>query len=196
MKTYTAQVGPKNAKRLAELPEAVAGTPAIEDIGGGTVQINDLDRLRTLAPDADGVVTDDADGLQIWIDGEGFPIFDGSEAAVADALGMQTNYLLAKHGADHARDLYAAAVATVVDLAGSAGAAADLIGIDVAEVEQLVPAAVTAPVVAPPVVAPPAPVPDAPVAAPTPKVAKKAKVKTPKTKTAKAAAVPVPKPTA
>ncbi len=138
MKTYTAQVGPDNAARLSMIiSTAPAGGPVIEDLGEGTVQINDLDQLRSRGAEEDGSVTDDEDGLQIWIDGEGYPLFDEVDAAVAEALGTQTLYLEAKRNADRALATHARAVATVVQMAGSAQAAAQLLDMDEAEVASL-----------------------------------------------------------
>ncbi len=140
MKTYTAQVGPENAERLGVSgPEGVE--PAIDDIGEGSVQINDLDQLRARAAGTDGSITDDADGLQIWIGGEGFPVFDDREALVADALGMQSEFDVAKTAFDRAKKLYANAVALVVASAGSSEQAATLLSLDVPTVNELLTAA-------------------------------------------------------
>jgi hypothetical protein len=158
MKTYTAQVGPDNAARLSMIISTKPDGPVIEDLGEGTVQVNDLDQLRSRAAEEDGSITDDEDGLQIWIDGEGYPLFDEVDAAVADALGAQTLYLEAKHNSDRAEETYARAIATVVGLAGSAQTAAQLLDMDEAEVTGFAAQ-----------VAPPEPVaPAEPVAAPEP----------------------------
>lgn len=148
MKTYTAQVGPDNAARLAVSDDA--GNPLIEDIGEGTVRINELDRLRTRAPDADGAITDDTDGLQIWLDGESYPIFDDLDVAVADAMGAQTHYDESKLAFDRDAALRATAMAKVVELAGSPQAAAGLLGIDEAAVTAIAAATPPSPAVAPP----------------------------------------------
>ncbi|HKD95978.1 MAG TPA: hypothetical protein VKB69_00120 [Micromonosporaceae bacterium] len=137
MKTYTAQVGPDNAALLSTVQSDAPDGPTIEDIGEGTVQVNDLDRLRKLGAEEDGSVTDDEDGLQIWVGGEGYPLFDEVDAAVADALGSQTLYVEAKRNSDRAAAAYARAVATAVRLAGSVPAAAELLGMDEAEVASL-----------------------------------------------------------
>ncbi len=114
MRTFTAQVGPSNASQLSAVSVDDVNEALMEDIGEGTVRINDLDRLREFGEDEDGRVTeDDEDGLQIWIGGESYPIFDDVEAAVAEAMGLQTRYVDAKQTFDHARDLYAASVASV-----------------------------------------------------------------------------------
>ena len=74
MTIYTAQVGPDNAARLATTgPDGLA---LFEELPGGVVQINDLDQLRSRPEGADGYLTDDEEGLQIWIDGESYPLFD------------------------------------------------------------------------------------------------------------------------
>jgi hypothetical protein len=137
MKTYTAQVGPDNAALLSTIASDAPDGPTIEDIGEGTVQVNNLDRLRALAAEEDGSITDDEDGLQIWVGGESYPLFDEVDAAVADALGAQTLYLEAKRNADRAAAAHARAVATVVRLAGSVPTAAELLGMDPAEVSTL-----------------------------------------------------------
>jgi hypothetical protein len=140
MTTYTAQVGPDNAATLAE-------TGSIEDIGEGSIQINDLDELRTLAEGADGSITDDEDeGLQIWVGGEGYPLFGEIDAAVGRAQGAQEQYDEAKRMFDRAAGIRDAAVREVVDLAGTAAAAAPLLEMDEATVEAIVgPPAAAAP---------------------------------------------------
>lgn len=137
MKTYTAQVGPDNAALLSTIESDAPDGPTIEDIGEGSVQVNNLDLLRGLATGEDGSVTDDDEGLQIWVGGESYPLFDDLDAAVADALGAQTLYQEAKRNSDRAADVYARAVAAAVRLAGSVPTAAELLGIDEAEVSSL-----------------------------------------------------------
>jgi hypothetical protein len=137
MKTYTAQVGPDNAALLSTIdPEAPTG-PTIEDIGEGSVQVNNLDRLRSIATGEDGSVTDDDEGLQIWVGGDSYPLFDEVDAAVADALGTQTMYDEAKRNFDRAAAEHARAIATVVRLAGSVESAAQLLDMDGATVSAL-----------------------------------------------------------
>ena len=133
---YTAQVGPDNAAHLSALT-GPGPKPPVEDIGEGSIQINDMDTLRKLGPDDEGHITDDEDGLQIWVGGDSYPIFDDLGRAVADAWGTQTGYTEAKNEFDRAERLYGAAVAKVVELAGGTAAAADQIGIDEAEVVRL-----------------------------------------------------------
>jgi hypothetical protein len=128
MTTYTAQVGPENASLLAVTgPDGVA---LFSELPGGIVQINDLDLLRSRPHDVDGYLTDDEDGLQIWIDGESYPVFDDFDAAVADALGLQNQYDLAKHAFDRAAGQFGAAIAKVVALSNSPQAAATALGMD------------------------------------------------------------------
>jgi hypothetical protein len=135
MTTYTAQVGPENAARLAVIgPDGVA---LFQELGGGVVQINDLDQLRSRPHDVDGYLTDDEEGLQIWIDGESYPVFDDFDAAVADALGLQTEYDQAKHAYDRAAGRFGAAVAKVLALSPSPSAAASALGIDEETVRSL-----------------------------------------------------------
>jgi hypothetical protein len=129
---YTAQVGPDNAARLATTgPDGLA---LFEELPGGVVQINDLDQLRSRPEGVDGYLTDDEEGLQIWIDGESYPLFDDFDAAVADALGLQTEYAEAKRAFDRSSGRYGAALAKVVELSGSTSAAATALGIDEAEI--------------------------------------------------------------
>lgn len=138
MRTFTAQVGPSNASKLSAMALDGATEPLMEDVGEGTVKINDLDRLRRLDADADGSITEDDDeGLQIWIGGEGYPIFDDVEATVAEATGLHTRLIEAKRAYDHANQQYAEAVARVVEVTGSAKAAAEALGVDEADLPAL-----------------------------------------------------------
>lgn len=135
MTTYTAQVGPENASRLAVTgPDGVA---LFTEVDGGVVQINDLERLRAQPRDIDGYLTDDEEGLQIWVGGESYPVFDDFDAAVADALGLQTRYDEAKREFDRAAGLFSAAVAKVLSLSTSPTAAAAALEIDEATVTSL-----------------------------------------------------------
>jgi hypothetical protein len=137
MQTYTAQVGPDNAAHLSALP-STGPVALIEDIGEGSVQLNDLDQLRKLDAAADGHVSEDDDnGLQIWIGGESYPVFDDLGRAMADVWGLQTEFTEAKRNADRLERLYASSVTTVVTLAGSPSSAAEQLGIDEAEVNRL-----------------------------------------------------------
>jgi len=136
MTTYTAQVGPDNAARLSELT-GTGDTAPIEDIGEGSVQVNDLDWLKTLGEDADGHVTEDEDGPQIWIGGEGYPLFDDVGQAVAEALGAQTEYDQEKLNLDRYERAWAGAVSRLVTLTGSAAEAAARTGIDEATISRL-----------------------------------------------------------
>jgi hypothetical protein len=138
MQTYTAQVGPDNASKLS-VATATAEVSPIEDIGGGSIQVNNLDVLRLRGPGEDGRITDDPDeGLQIWVGDEGYPLFDPLGEAVADALGAQTLYGEAKREADRAGRKYALAVANLVTMAGSTTAAAEQLGVAEDEIERLV----------------------------------------------------------
>jgi hypothetical protein len=126
--TYTAQVGPDNAAELEALG------PFLEDIGEGTIQITDLEPLRALAEGADGSITEDEDGLQIWMGGEGYPLFGAIDAAVAEAFGAQAKWVEEKRMYDRATGIRDDAVRAVVELAGSPEAAATLLEMDPAEV--------------------------------------------------------------
>lgn len=143
MTTYTAQVGRENAGRLAGLGLTDANASAvIEDIGEGSIRVNDVDPLRGRAVDTDAGLTDDEEGLQIWLDGESYPLFDDVEAAVADALGKQTEFDEAKLAYDRAMGLRDAAVLTVVAAAGSTTHAAELLSLDESVVAAIVAASV------------------------------------------------------
>ncbi len=132
MTTYTAQVGPDNASTLEALG------PFMKDIGEGTVEISDLEPLRALGDGVDGSLTDDEDGLQIWIGGEGYPLFGAIDAAVADAAGKQVQWVEAKRMYDRATGIRDDAVRTVVELAGSPEAAAPLLEMEPADVIAIV----------------------------------------------------------
>ena len=129
---YTAQVGPDNAARLAVT--GADGVAVFEELPGGVVQVNDLDLLRARPEGEDGHLTDDEEGLQIWIDGESYPLFDDFDSAVAEALGLATEYAQAKRTFDRSVTRYGAALAKVVELSGSASAAATALGVDEAEI--------------------------------------------------------------
>jgi len=130
--TYTAQVGPDNAAKLEALG------PNVTDIGEGTVEITDLEPLRALAEGVDGSITEDDDGLQIWLGGEGYPLFGAIDAAVAEAFGKQAQWVEAKRMYDRAAGYRDEAVRAVVELAGSPEAAATLLEMDAAEVIAIV----------------------------------------------------------
>jgi hypothetical protein len=135
MTTYTAQVGPENASRLAVTgPDGVA---LFTELDGGVVQINDLERLRARPRGVDGYLTDDEEGLQIWVGGESYPVFDDFDAAVADALGLQTRYDEAKREFNRAAELLGAAIAKVLSLSESPAAAAAALDLDEATVTSL-----------------------------------------------------------
>ena len=130
MKTYTAQVGPDNAARLAIIGAQTDGEPIMDDIGEGTVKIGNLELLRTRAAGDDASITDDEDGLQIWIGGESYPIFDDLDSAVAEAVVAQNRYAEAEHDLARFAAQRVAAVARVVELTGSPTSAAELLSLD------------------------------------------------------------------
>lgn len=56
---------------------ACAATPGIvEAMGGATLVLTatEVDRLKALPSDCDGSVTDDENGLQVWVGGIGYPL--------------------------------------------------------------------------------------------------------------------------
>lgn len=138
MTTYTAQVGPDNASTLEGLGSF------IEDIGGGTVQISDLEPLRALDDGADGSIIEDEDGPLIWVDGDSYPLFGAVDAAVADALGKQTQWEEQRRLFERATGLRDDAVRSVVELAGTPEKAATLLEMDPDDVAKI--AKVSAPV--------------------------------------------------
>lgn len=68
---WKAQVGPENAAWLATgcRTALLAREYRPVDAGGGTVEFSSraLGAIRELGEEEDGYVTDDADGLRIWI---------------------------------------------------------------------------------------------------------------------------------
>lgn len=72
---YTAQVGADNAAGIGEYE---GYGHAFRDLGGGVLEIVDLDAARELGPDSDGSITE-ADGeypIQVWIGGVGYEVHE------------------------------------------------------------------------------------------------------------------------
>lgn len=87
-KTYTANLGIDNARWLANELDAPNGNRIARDLGDGRVQIDSegLDVLRALSADDDGSITDDENGLQIWIEGTGYLVATEPPTVTADHI--------------------------------------------------------------------------------------------------------------
>ena len=76
--TWRADVGEDNARWLAtECRTArLAGEYRPRDLGGGYVEVNALalDALRELGEEEDGFITDDGDGLRIWLGDDAYEL--------------------------------------------------------------------------------------------------------------------------
>lgn len=77
-RTYRAQVGDANAHLLAH--ESRTHFLAVEyrphDLGDGWVGLSEqaLDASRELGAEEDGAITDDADGLRIWVGDDAYDL--------------------------------------------------------------------------------------------------------------------------
>lgn len=56
-------------------PDGAAPARRLDD---GRIEVTHLARLRELRADDDGSITDDENGLQLWIAGTGYPITEES----------------------------------------------------------------------------------------------------------------------
>ena len=76
--TWRADVGEDNARWLAtECRTArLAGEYRPRDLGGGYVEVNALalGALRELGEEEDGFITDDGDGLRIWVGDDAYEL--------------------------------------------------------------------------------------------------------------------------
>jgi hypothetical protein len=76
--TWVAEVGEENARWLAT--ESRTSLLAREyrpvDLGGGRIELNKraLGAIRELGEEEDGFITDDGDGLRIWIGDDAFDL--------------------------------------------------------------------------------------------------------------------------
>lgn len=77
-RTYRAHVGTKNAEVLVHESRThfLAREYRPRDLGSGWVELSELalDASRELGEDEDGAITDDADGLRIWIGDDAFDL--------------------------------------------------------------------------------------------------------------------------
>jgi hypothetical protein len=75
---YRAQVGEANAALLATESRThfLASEYRPHDVGGGWVELSEaaLGASRELGEEEDGAITDDADGLRIWIGDEAYDL--------------------------------------------------------------------------------------------------------------------------
>jgi hypothetical protein len=76
--TWRADVGEQNARWLAtECRTArLASEYRPRDVGGGVLEVNALalGALRELGEEEDGYITDDGDGLRIWVGDDAFEL--------------------------------------------------------------------------------------------------------------------------
>lgn len=75
---YVAQVGEENAARLANESRTawLAQEYRPHDIGDGRIRLSEraLGASRELGEEEDGAITDDADGLRIWIGDDAYDL--------------------------------------------------------------------------------------------------------------------------
>lgn len=81
-RTYRAKVGVANAHLLAHESRThwLAAEFRPKDIGGGWIELSEraLGASRELGEEEDGAITDDADGLRIWIGDDAYDLIDDS----------------------------------------------------------------------------------------------------------------------
>lgn len=81
-RSWVGKVGPENARWLAtECRTArLAREYRPRDLGDGRVEISALalGALRELGEEEDGYITDDGEGLRLWLGDEGFDLEPGS----------------------------------------------------------------------------------------------------------------------
>jgi hypothetical protein len=77
-KTWVAEVGPDNAQWLATESRTarLAREYRPRDIGGGRIELSEraLGSSRELGEEEDGYITDDGEGLRIWIGDDAFEL--------------------------------------------------------------------------------------------------------------------------
>lgn len=75
---WVAEVGPRNAALLATESRTAWLAPEYRpyDLGAGRVGLSDdaLGASRELDPEEDGAITDDAEGLRIWVGDDAFEL--------------------------------------------------------------------------------------------------------------------------
>lgn len=77
-RTYRAEVGVDNAAVLANESRThwLAREFRPRDVGGGWIELSEqaLGASRELGEEEDGAITDDADGLRIWVGDEAYEL--------------------------------------------------------------------------------------------------------------------------
>lgn len=77
-RTWVADVGPDNAAWLAHESRTALLAPEFRprDLGDGRIALNEraLGASRELGEEEDGSITDDADGLRIWIGDDAYEL--------------------------------------------------------------------------------------------------------------------------
>ena len=80
-RTYRAQVGVANAALLANESRThwLASEYRPRDIGGGWIELSEsaLGASRELGEEEDGAITDDAEGLRIWVGDDAYDLLAG-----------------------------------------------------------------------------------------------------------------------
>jgi hypothetical protein len=77
-RAYVAQVGAENAELLAKRSRTawLASEYRPMDIGDGRISLSEdaLGASRELGEEEDGAITDDAEGLRIWVGDDGYEL--------------------------------------------------------------------------------------------------------------------------
>lgn len=77
-RTYRAQVGEANSRALATESRThfLASEYRPHDVGDGWIELSEaaLGASRELGEEEDGAITDDADGLRIWVGDEAYDL--------------------------------------------------------------------------------------------------------------------------
>ena len=77
-RTYRAEVGAENAKYLATESRTSLLAPEYrpQDMGDGWIALSEraLGASRELGEEEDGAITDDADGLRIWVGDDAYDL--------------------------------------------------------------------------------------------------------------------------
>lgn len=76
--TWVAEVGPDNARLLAteSRTSVLASEYRPRDVGDGRISYSHLalGAARELSPEEEGAITDDAEGLRVWVGDDGFEL--------------------------------------------------------------------------------------------------------------------------